>query len=141
MALNPAELHALNARIGRLLDKHLAPIFKPGTQITFIARTPGNDEADVLVTTERDLNNLVALVLRSVGRAAVGHGVDTVPRINERPAPAAALASTPGVKVATVDWMCASQAEHQGDCRKWCGQERCRRVSAGVETNDGGRDA
>lgn len=97
MALNPAELHALNARIGRLLDKHLAPIFKPGTQITFIARTPGNDEADVLVTTERDLNNLVALVLRSVGRAAVGHGVDTVPRINERPAPAAALASAHGV--------------------------------------------
>jgi hypothetical protein len=80
MALTPQQLSDLNARIGWLLDKHLAPIFKPGTQLTFIARTPGNDEADVLVTTERDLNDVVALALRSLGRAAVGDGIDAVPR-------------------------------------------------------------
>jgi hypothetical protein len=80
MALTPAQLQDLNARIGWLLDKHLAPIFNPGTQITFIARTPGNDEADVLVTTERDLNDVIALALRSLGRAAVGKGIDAVPR-------------------------------------------------------------
>jgi hypothetical protein len=81
MSLTPQQMHDLNARIGWLLDKHLAPIFKPGTQLTFIARTPGNDEADVLVTTERDVNDIVAVGLRSLGRAAVGgKGVDTVPR-------------------------------------------------------------
>lgn len=66
MALTPAQLQDLNARIGWLLDKHLAPIFKPGVQLTFIARTSGNDEADVLVTTERDLNDVIALALRSL---------------------------------------------------------------------------
>jgi hypothetical protein len=82
MALTPKQLSDLNARIGWLLDKHLAPIFRPGVQLTFIARTPGNDEADVLVTMERDLNDVVALVLRSLGRAAVGEGIDAVPRLS-----------------------------------------------------------
>lgn len=80
MSLTPAQLRNLNDRIGWLLDKHLAPMFKPGTQLTFIARTPGNDDADVLVTSERDINNVVALALRSLGRAAIGQGMDLVPR-------------------------------------------------------------
>ena len=37
-----------------------------------------------------------------------------------------------------VDWMCASQAEHQGDCTKWCGQARCLRAPAGVEDKRNG---
>lgn len=80
MSLTPQQLQELNDRIGWLLDKHLAPLFKRGTQLTFIARTPGNDQADVLVTSERDVNDIVALALRSLGRAAIGAGVDTVPR-------------------------------------------------------------
>jgi hypothetical protein len=80
MALTPQQIRDLNDRIGWLLDKHLAPIFKAGTQLTFLARMPGNDEADVLVTTERDLNDVIAVALRSLGRAAVGAGVDAVPR-------------------------------------------------------------
>jgi hypothetical protein len=80
VSLTPAQLRNLNDRIGWLLDKHLAPLFKSGTQLTFIARTPGNDEADVLVTSERDVNDIVALALRSLGRAAIGQGIDTVPR-------------------------------------------------------------
>ena len=85
MSLTPAQLRNLNDRIGWLLDKHLAPLFKPGTQLTFIARTPGNDEADVLVTSERDLNDIVALALRSLGRAAIGEGTSTVPRATLAP--------------------------------------------------------
>jgi len=83
MALSSAQLHDLNTRIGGLLDKHFAPIFKPGTNLTFIARTPGNDEADVLVTSESDINDVVALALRSLGRASVGKGVDLVPRSDD----------------------------------------------------------
>lgn len=80
MSLSPEQLSNLNDRIGNALDRHLAPLFKRGTQLTFIARTPGNDEADVLVTSERDLNDVVALVLRSLGRAVVGKGTSTAPR-------------------------------------------------------------
>lgn len=72
MSLTPEQLSNLNDRLGWLLDKHLAPLFKSGTKLTFIARTPGNDEADVLVTTERDLNDVVAMVLRSLGRTVIG---------------------------------------------------------------------
>jgi hypothetical protein len=88
MSLTPQQLVDLNNRIGLMLDKHLAPLFKRGTQLTFIARTPGNDEADVLVTSEGDLNEVVALALRSLGRAVVGEGVSTVPHVaQERSAP------------------------------------------------------
>jgi len=38
-----------------------------------------------------------------------------------------------------VDWMCASQAEHQGDCTKWCGQARCLRAPAGVKGDGNAR--
>lgn len=71
MALTLAQLQEMTDLVGSLLDQHIAPIFKPGVQLTFIARTPGNDEADVLVTTERDLNEIVAVVQRSRGRPAV----------------------------------------------------------------------
>jgi len=96
MSMSPQQLQDLNNRIGWLLDKHLAPIFKPGVQLTFIARTPGNDQADVLVTSERDLNDVVALVLRSLGRAVVGEGVDTVPRTSGVAAAGSQVSSTLG---------------------------------------------
>lgn len=71
MALTQAQMLALNDRIGDMLTRHLEPMFKRGTKLTFIARTPGNDEADVLVTSERDLSDVVAVVLRSMGRQAI----------------------------------------------------------------------
>lgn len=93
MAMTPQELRNLNDRIGYLLERHFAPIFKPGVQLTFMARTPSNDEADVLVTSERDLNDVVALALRSLGRAAVGHDRDF---FVSRAAPSDAAQSTKG---------------------------------------------
>lgn len=60
----------LNAQLGAILDRHVAPIFKPGTRLAIIARTPGNDEADVLVTDD-DIASLAALLERSKAREAV----------------------------------------------------------------------
>lgn len=61
----------IQARVANALMRHIEPIFKEGTELTLIARTPGNNEADVLVTTEKDLNEVKALVERSNGRAKV----------------------------------------------------------------------
>ncbi len=62
----------LNQRLGEILARHVAPIFKPGTRLALIARTPGNDEADVLVTDD-DLASLAALIGRSKSRAGASH--------------------------------------------------------------------
>jgi hypothetical protein len=59
----------LQERLAGILARHVEPVFKPGTKLTIIARTPGNDEADVLVTSERDLSELQALLTRSASRS------------------------------------------------------------------------
>jgi hypothetical protein len=51
----------LTAMLANVLAKHVEPIFKAGTRFTIIARTPGNNEADVLVSDD-DLDEIVALV-------------------------------------------------------------------------------
>ena len=60
---------------------------------------------------------------RTPGVATFMAGLETAPKgrgfTGQRPS---------GVPIAQADWMCASQAEHQGDCTKWCGQTRCLRA-------------
>jgi len=46
----------------------LAPLFVPEMQLTFIARLPGNDEADILVSND-DFHELVRLIERAENRA------------------------------------------------------------------------
>jgi hypothetical protein len=58
-------------RLGYILDKHVAPIFKPGVKLTLTVRTPGDSEADVLVTSEADLQDVIALLERSKAREVV----------------------------------------------------------------------
>lgn len=60
----------LQDRLAGILARSVEPIFKPGTKLTIIARTPGNDEADVLVTSETNLADLQALLTRSAAREA-----------------------------------------------------------------------
>lgn len=73
MALTTEQMLALNDRIGNALERHLEPLFKRGTKLTFLARTPGNNEADVLVTSEGDLSDIADLIQRSMSRNIVGH--------------------------------------------------------------------
>lgn len=61
----------LNAKLGGILERHVEPIFKRGTRLTIIARTPGNDEADVIVTSD-ELPEIAALIERSKAREPVG---------------------------------------------------------------------
>lgn len=63
----------LTAMLANVLTKHVEPIFKAGTRFTIIARTPGNDRADVLVSDD-DLDEVAALVERSKARPEVGNG-------------------------------------------------------------------
>jgi hypothetical protein len=58
----------LQWKLAGILERHVEPIFKPGTKLTIIARTPGNDEADVLVTSD-NLDELAKLIERSKNRA------------------------------------------------------------------------
>jgi hypothetical protein len=60
----------LTAQLSTILERHVEPIFKPGTKLTVIARTPGNNEADVLVTND-DINESAALVARCKAREEV----------------------------------------------------------------------
>ena len=60
----------LQAKLVNVLVKHIEPIFKPGTKLAVIARAPGNDEADVIVTDD-NLDALKALIDRSKSRGAV----------------------------------------------------------------------
>lgn len=67
-----AEIKArLNAQLGNILKRHVEPIFKAGTKLTIIARTPWSVEADVLVTSD-DLDEVAALVERSKACEVVG---------------------------------------------------------------------
>ena len=60
----------LMAQLVAILELHVEPIFKPGTMLTIVARTPGNDEADVLVTSD-SLDGIAAVVARSAARETV----------------------------------------------------------------------
>lgn len=60
----------LTQKLGAILARHVEPVFKPGVKLTIIARTPGNDDADVLVTND-DLDALSALIERSRAREEV----------------------------------------------------------------------
>jgi hypothetical protein len=60
----------LTYKLGAILAKHVEPIFKRGTQFTLIARTPGEPDCDVLVTSD-DLDEVIALVQRSKDRDEV----------------------------------------------------------------------
>lgn len=66
-----SDLMELNMRLGSILVQKVEPLFKPGTELTIIARTPGNNEADVLVSSEQNLDEIIALVERSKTREAV----------------------------------------------------------------------
>jgi hypothetical protein len=57
-------------QIAQVCMRHIEPLFKPGVQVTVIVRTPNNDEADVVVTTD-NLGDVKALLARSEGRAAI----------------------------------------------------------------------
>lgn len=61
----------LQERLASVLVGHVEPIFKAGTLLTIIARTPGNDEADVLVTAD-NIDAVAALIERSRARKPVG---------------------------------------------------------------------
>lgn len=60
----------LTAKLGHILAQYVEPIFKHGTQFTLIARTPGEPDADVLVTSD-DLGEVAALIERSKAREEV----------------------------------------------------------------------
>ena len=83
MSMSITELKALNDHIAHALQRHIEPIFKRGTKITLLARTPGNDEADVLVSSEGDLQDVIDMVSRSIKRNVIGGpNVDMVPRLD-----------------------------------------------------------
>ena len=66
--MSPAEI---NDRVASALIRHIEPIFKAGTKLTLIARTPGNTDADCLVTIETNLDELTAFIERSKAREPV----------------------------------------------------------------------
>lgn len=66
---NPVDMMLLE-KLGAVLAARVAPLFKPGTRLAIIARTPGNDLADVLVTDD-NIDSLIALLQRSKAREEV----------------------------------------------------------------------
>lgn len=58
--------------VTEVLVNHIEPLFKPGIEITLAVRTPGNEQADLLVTTEQVMDEIVLLVERSKGRPPEG---------------------------------------------------------------------
>lgn len=60
----------LLGKLSAVLATRVAPIFLPGTKLAILARTPGDDRADVLVTDD-DIDDLIALLQRSKAREEV----------------------------------------------------------------------
>lgn len=60
----------LQRELASILVRHVEPIFKDGTLLTIVARTPGAPDADVLVTSD-DLDEVAALVERSKQREVI----------------------------------------------------------------------
>ena len=63
-------LFELKLSIAEALDVHIRPLFKPGVKLSLCARTPGNDEADVLVSDD-SMESIEAFVERAKGREPV----------------------------------------------------------------------
>ena len=59
-------LKILHAEIERHLNQ-IATLFKPGMLLTFVARKPGNDEADVVLTVD-DLSEVRKVLDRTMER-------------------------------------------------------------------------
>jgi len=55
------------AKVVAVLQRHIEPIFKPGVKFAVIARVPGNNEADMLVTDD-NIDALIQLLERSKAR-------------------------------------------------------------------------
>lgn len=53
--------------LGGILQGHVLPMFLPGTKVTLIARTPGDDGADVMVSND-NLDDLGMLIERGKQR-------------------------------------------------------------------------
>ena len=65
---------------GRVIDEATGEGI-PGVKVTLLVRTPGNNEADVLVSAEHDLQYVIDMVSRSMSRSAIGGpNVELVPR-------------------------------------------------------------
>lgn len=54
----------VSARMNEILSK-----FKPGTKITVLVRTPGNDEADFVLSDEESFEPVEAMIERTKKRA------------------------------------------------------------------------
>lgn len=63
-----AKLSALQTQLVRVILRHVEPIFKDGVRVTLIVRTPGDNEADVLVSNDTDLDEITAVIERSKSR-------------------------------------------------------------------------
>jgi len=91
---DPADTNRmLQWKLAGILERHVERIFKPGTKLTIIARTPGNDEADVLVTSD-SLNELAKLVERSKTRPDTD-GVRATPKASDESVTARAERTVP----------------------------------------------
>lgn len=66
------KLHQAAAEVSSHMDQILR-LFKPGRKITVIVRTPGNGEADFLMTDD-DLDEVVGLVQRHQAQEAAARG-------------------------------------------------------------------
>lgn len=75
--------HADNLmKIGMVLSEvldHLAPMFKPQTRLTFLARTPGRPDQDVCVGNDVAFEDLVKMVVRCQQRAGQAQLLPTRP--------------------------------------------------------------
>ena len=69
-AMNDLKVHLMHAEVSAALER-LSKLFKPGMRISFIARLPGNGEADVLIGDDHDADELIALVRRRFGSSTV----------------------------------------------------------------------
>lgn len=68
--MNNMKVHLMHAEVSAALER-LSTLFKPGMKISFIARLPGNGEADVLIGDDHDADELIALVRRRFGASTV----------------------------------------------------------------------
>ncbi|MFZ3286585.1 MAG: hypothetical protein WA191_07015 [Telluria sp.] len=68
--MSAGDLKHTHQEVAAALDR-LSRLFKPGVKLTFIARTPGNVEADMLVSEDNDFDQLAALIDRSRARSEV----------------------------------------------------------------------
>lgn len=68
--MSDATKSQLVSKLAFVLANHVEPLFKSGTKFALIARTPGNNEADVLVSDD-ELPELAALIERSKAREVV----------------------------------------------------------------------